>query len=357
MKNKTIIITFSIGEGSVSDYFTELIKELVKEFKIIIISDKKHNNVNLLPKEVEVCYWPSIRPTKIKDFIFLYKLYKKKKPDMSISIFGSVNICLLVGFIFGIKNRIAWCRTLSTQFPQKKVNIIRKYIIYKFATKLITNSDATKKDLIDVFRVNKNEIIVLPNSVKNYNNCITPIDFLKDTIVYVGRLHESKGVDTLLHAVKILTDKKISVELNIIGTGPAYNNLHELVDYLKINKIVVFLGSKSKTEVLQYLKGAVAAIIPSKSEAFGFTVIEAMSVKTCVIGANNTGIKETIIDNETGLLFETDNPVHLASKIEFIINNKEKKDILSQKGYERFIAHYESSVAISRDIQFFKNLI
>jgi len=115
------------------------------------------------------------------------------------------------------------------------------------------------------------------------------------------------------------------------------------------------LGGKTKQEVLTAFKSSYCAVIPSNSEAFGFTVIEAMSVGTCVIGANNTGIKETIIHNETGLLFETGNSSDLANKLESIFYNVELRNKLSQNGFERFLNLYETNYAVNRDFLLKKN--
>src|SRR5690554_4177878 len=120
MKKGVVFISFSLGETSVSDYFLELTLELSKTYKVVVFSDGQLPEGLVIPSEIEIKYWPSKRPTKYRDFKFLMHAIKEYKPQLTISIFGSVNIFLLAGFLSGVKNRVAWIRTLTTQFPQKK---------------------------------------------------------------------------------------------------------------------------------------------------------------------------------------------------------------------------------------------
>lgn len=357
MEKKTIFISFSLANSSVSDYFVDLSIKLSSKYKVVIFSDKKKPENILLPTDIAIKYWPSVRPTKFKDGYFLYKNIKKYKPVLTISLFGSVNIFMLVGWFCNVQNRVAWVRTLSSQFPQKKINVIRKSLVYKLATRIITNSEATKQDVIDNFGVDEKKIKVLPNSVKNYNDTLPNIEIQTNKIVYVGRLHPSKGIDILIDALSIIRDKKIDIHLDIIGEGPIENKLKEQSAHLKLDNIIHFLGSKNKEDVLKAFKSSYCAVIPSNTEAFGFTVIEAMSVETCVIGANNTGIKEIIIPEQTGLLFETGNAEDLANKLESIFRNKTWRNTLSKNGFDRFLNNYETEYAVNRDFTFFKKMI
>lgn len=357
MKKDYVFLSFSLGHSSVSDHFSELSQKLLTNYNVIIFSDKPKPDDLIISNEINIKYWPSKRPTKFKDAYFLYKEIKKYSPVLTISLFGSVNLFILVSFLCGVKHRVAWIRTLSTQFPQKRINIFRKSLVYKLATNIITNSNATKEDTIQVFKVKDSKITVLPNSVKNYNDLLGNIPIDKSKIVYVGRLHYSKGIDILIRAFSELINQNFDVHLDIIGNGSEKDNLLELTSKLNLSERVHFLGGKTKVEVLQAFKSCYCSVVSSRSEAFGFTVIEAMSVGTCVIGANNTGIKEIIIDNETGLLFETDNYLDLALKIKSILVDEGFRNKYALEGFKHFMNNFENTYAINRDLTFFQTLI
>lgn len=350
---KCVFLAFSLNNSSVSDYFTDLANTFSKKYKVLVFTDVKTAQ-NTLSNDVIVKYWPSGRPTQIKDFIFFYKETRKFKPSLCISVFGAVNVFLIIGFIARVKARIAWVRTLSTQFPQRKILLCRKAFVYKLATKIIANSKATKFDVSEKYFVNKNKINVIPNAVRDYNSVLPEIKTDRNKIVYVGRLHPSKGVDVLLRALAILIKTSPNVNLDIIGDGSIKSELELMVGELKLNNRVCFLGPKSKNEVLTRLKGAYCSVVPSYSEAFGFTVIEAMSVGTCVVGANNTGIKETIQDNKTGLLFETGDHEMLAEKFRIIYANQNFRDKLALNGFLSFLKFYEVSERVKQDFMFFE---
>ncbi len=354
--NKSVFIAFSLNNSSVSDYFTDLANTFSDEgYDVTVFSDKKPES-NTLDKRIVVNYWPSTRPTKIKDFVFLYQKTRKSNPVLQVSMFGSVNVFLIVGFICKVRNRVAWISTLTTQFPQKKILLFRKLLVFKLSTKIIVNSQATMCNAAKSYNINESKISVFPNSVRDYNAILPKIKTDDKKITYVGRLHPSKGVDTLLKAFALLAQDKTKVYLDIIGDGPSRDELKKLAIDLQVKDKIVFWGNKSKMKVLKHLKSSYCSVVPSKSEAFGYTVIEAMSVGTCVIGADNTGIKEIIINNQSGLLFETGDYEDLAKKLKMITADKNFRDALANNGYERFLNFYENNRSVKRDFNYLRNL-
>ncbi|MFD1014599.1 glycosyltransferase family 4 protein [Winogradskyella rapida] len=342
--------------NSTSDYFITLSNKLAETNTVVVITSKVRKTQIVLNEDVVLLKWPSKRPTKWRDFWFLYGLVRKYKPELMISMFSSVNLFLIVGWIHRVEKRVSWIRTLSTQYSQNNFKVYRKSFIYGLATDIITNSLATKDDASTFFSIPETKITVLPNSVKDYSVVLDGINTCKNKLLYVGRLHPSKGVDILLHAFAQIAKEFPNVTLDIIGNGYILNDLKSLTIALEVSDKVTFLGEKNKEVVLRAYKQSYCTIVPSNSEAFGFTLIEAMSSGTCVIGANNTGIKEIIINGESGLLFETGNSVDLKTKLKQILLDENLRNDLAKSGYIRFLKYYENSIAINRDVDFFKNL-
>jgi len=130
-------------------------------------------------------------------------------------------------------------------------------------------------------------------------------------IVYIGRLEKIKGVHTLLNAMK----QHPEITLKIVGDGTQEDELAQFAQASNLIN-VEFLGKKSKQEVWSLLKKASFLVCPSEwYEVLGFTIIEAMLLGKPVVGANIGAIPETVIHNETGLLFEPGNELDLANKI------------------------------------------
>ena len=340
MKRATVFLSFSICDSSVTDYFLALSIKLSEIYQVVVITDRLER-VDI-PKNIKVLKWPGIRGTTWKDFLFLKNQVSKFKPHMMIANFGAVNMFLIIGFLFQIPHRIAWVHTISSQFKFKKFKQFRKKWIYKLATQLYTNSKATKADVVSTFKVSEKKIKVVFNSVKEYKFKHQQMDCNK--IVFVGRMHPSKGINTLIKALGIVNKQFPNVYLELLG-GNLENQFlkeyQELAQALNIEDQVRFLGNQSKQQVLEIFSSAYFSVVPSLVEAFGYVVIESFSVKTPVIGSRTSGISEIIRDNKDGLLFDPQNETDLAEKMITLLKYRSLRDEFSVSCYERFKDDFE----------------
>lgn len=353
---KTIFLSFSVTDSSVTDFFLELSNKLSKNNKIIIITDRLEKTI-ITNSNIEIFKWPSTRPTKFKDFVFVCKLIKKYRPSLMISVFGSVNMFTISSFLLNVKNRVAWCNTLSTQFKAKKIKQWRKAIIYKMCTHISVNSKSVKLDLIENFGVSANKLHVVYNAVKMP---YLEKELQANKIVYVGRMHPSKGIDTLLKAMPDVIKEFPEIQLNIIGgnlDSDIAKKYLEMTSFLNINDNVFFLGNQSKEVVLKEFSSSYFSVVPSVTEAFGFVVIESFSVKTPVIGSNSTGIAEIIRDNKDGFLFETQNSKDLSEKMLLLLKDIELRKEFSDNCHKRFLDNFELQKSIENVSNMFQNML
>ncbi len=116
-----------------------------------------------------------------------------------------------------------------------------------------------------------------------------------DYYLIVSRLVGGKGLEIAVDAAL-----KAGFKLKIAGSSSGYYAQKNL----KSDKNVEFLGQVSDEELAKLYKGAKAFLALSKDEDFGITPVEAMSVGTPVIAYNGGGYKETVLDKQTGLLFD-----------------------------------------------------
>ena len=195
MSTKTIFLAFTLKNSSVAEFFVELANQLSQVHKVIIFTHSVESHSLILNRQIEVLRWPSPRPTRLADVFFLRKMIREYRPQILISNFAAVNLFLIVGFIFKIPQRIAWYHTLYDQIEKNRVLKFRKKIVYAFATQIIANSNASKRDLIKNFGVKSSKILVINNALqhndlKNNGN--------PNKIVYAGRLDAVKGLSTLI---------------------------------------------------------------------------------------------------------------------------------------------------------------
>ena len=97
-------------------------------------------------------------------------------------------------------------------------------------------------------------------------------------------------------------------------------------DFIKENKLgnVKYLGKISENKKTELMQKSWAFLNPSSKEGWGIVNIEANYFGTPVIGSDIGGIKDSVIDGKTGLLFEYGDYNGLADKIEYLIKNKKK---------------------------------
>lgn len=339
----TVFLAYSIGDSSVSAFFSKLALQLSLEFDVVIFSDRK-NAFPFKSSAIQVLYWPSPRPTKLKDFVFLRKAIKQHKPQLMLATFGANNLFALAGKLSGVKHRIATHRSISSHFKSSAFKVLRKRFVFGWVTQIITNSKATKQDVMDTFGVSDAKIKVVYNAVPD-----PQLELERDPnkIAYVGRLSVNKGIDVLLDAFQIVVQKKPELRLELLG-GSETDVAHYKTIALerKINNSIQFYGSQPKEKVLETFATASLAVVPSLSEGFGFVVIEAFSVRTPVIGSNTGGIKEIIRNELDGILVTPGDAQILSEEILALCEDAEKRTRLGSNAYDRFLTTFELNRAV-----------
>ncbi|NIM03349.1 glycosyltransferase [bacterium] len=176
-------------------------------------------------------------------------------------------------------------------------------------------------------------------------------------LLFVGRLVEKKGVEYLIDAMKIVTDRLPDVKLLIIGTGNLEKKLKMKVTKLNLPSYVTFLGVKKHDELIDYFNICDLLIVPSifdrygHTETLGMVILEAMSCGKPVIASDIGGIPESVKDGYNGLLTIPKNPVDIAEKIvnaltEFDLKEMGKRARLTARTYrwEEISKRYEKVI-------------
>lgn len=159
----------------------------------------------------------------------------------------------------------------------------------------------------------------------------------KPLFVYLGRLKKYKRVDVLIRAFAELNIPEASME--IAGTGDYRAPLEGLVNSLGLTGRVRFLGFISEEQKLHLLRRAWASTLASPKEGWGISNLEAAACGTPVIAANSPGIRESVIDGETGFLVAQDDPHAMAAAMRGIVESRDLVDVLGAAG-RRFAATF-----------------
>jgi len=163
-------------------------------------------------------------------------------------------------------------------------------------------------------------------------------------IVFVGRVEKDKGIEQTIQAFTIISEKYNNVRLHILGKG---SKLAELSQKYISDKIIFhgFVGKEFLEEILG--KSAIFCL-PSSSESFGNTVVEAMSFGVVPIFPKGKTVPILFEEKVHGLNISLKlrwgkyvaNPKEIAQKIDFLIRNPKLLNKLSRKTYKYARANY-----------------
>jgi glycosyltransferase involved in cell wall biosynthesis len=156
-------------------------------------------------------------------------------------------------------------------------------------------------------------------------------------VLIVSRLAEGKGFDVLLDAAERL--KREDVSILIAGDGPLRSNLDNEIHDRSLDDTVHLLGYR--TDIANVMAGSDILVLPSFREGTPLVIIEAMAVGLPVIATNIAGIPELIDDTKTGYLIEPGDSDVLASKIDELVWNSKRCELLGQAGQKR-VDHFET---------------
>ena len=222
-------------------------------------------------------------------------------------------------------------KTISKSLLLNK--LIIKYF-YSRANKIIAVSNGVRDDLINNFNFISKKVVVVENPV--FNNKIIEkshdidedvIKFKNKYIVAVGRLAKQKNYFNLIDAFKIIADKNVISDLNlvIVGEGPEEEKINNRIKHLHLEAKINLVGHKNNPFPL--IKGASAFILSSDNEGLPTVLIEALALKKQIVSTDCPSGPREILDNgRYGILVPKNNSNKLADAIDSIINKKVKFD-------------------------------
>jgi glycosyltransferase involved in cell wall biosynthesis len=173
--------------------------------------------------------------------------------------------------------------------------------VYK-RTRFVVVSESTKEELVRRGLPAEN-IGIVYNAVDHSR--YTPSDSAKPSrplIGYVGRIKRYKRIDYLLHALKMVQARIPDVHLRVAGSGDYLDSLVALARRLGVDDRIDFMGFVSEQEKIDMLRDAHVVVNPSSKEGWGVTVIEANACGTPVIASDVPGLRDAVVDGETGFL-------------------------------------------------------
>jgi glycosyltransferase involved in cell wall biosynthesis len=144
-------------------------------------------------------------------------------------------------------------------------------------------------------------------------------------VLYLGRIHWIKGIDILVKAFANVVKKLDDVRLVVVGPDDGYlGELESLIRALKIEDKVLISGPLYGRDKLEAYVDADVYVLPSRYETFPMTVLEAYACGKPVIASKVGGLKDLIVDGQTGLLFESEDVKQLSNSMFSVLNDRDR---------------------------------
>lgn len=216
-------------------------------------------------------------------------------------------------------------------------------------------SNSLKDQTIDVFNLER-DIEVIYNFIKPVQNEFNQTFELKKqlgikssekVLIHISNFREVKRVDDVVKVFSIV-NKQIPAKLLLVGDGPEYKNVYDLVHQMELQDQVIFLGRQDNIHDLIAISDL--KLLLSSKESFGLVLLEAMVGGIPCIGTNTGGIPEVITDGVDGYICNIGDVEEIANKAITLLTNDRlresfsinaKKNVLSKFHANQIVKKYE----------------
>ncbi len=372
MSMKKILYCITKGNfGGAQRYVYDLaINISKKDYEVVVLCGEGET----LPKKLDEAHVRVIRLKsmqrdisvfkELKSFVELYKIFKREKPDvihLNSSKMGGSGA--FIGRLTGVKNIIftahGFAFNENRSFMSKKILLAFHWLTILLTHKTIIVSDKTMKD-IDYLPFMKNKL------VKIYNGIDIGLDFydkeeasqflLKDKnistvgktmLLSIGELHKNKGYDLFIPALKKVEKDFIYL---IIGEGEERNNIAHLIRDNDLRDKVFLLGRIENA--YKYIKAADVFVLPSRTEAFPYVLLESGLAGACILASNVGGIGEVIKDDYNGVLFDVNDEKDIVNKVNMLLAQREMRERFGKLVQEKVVKNFslDRMMEMTRDV-------
>lgn len=188
-------------------------------------------------------------------------------------------------------------------------------------------SESLKMDTLKTFKID-NKITVIPNfiNIKEYEipqeHCVkrkyAPND--EKILVHISNFRKVKRIEDVVYVFEKVKNE-MPAKLILVGDGPEKAYIDQLCRQLNLQADVINLGKIADPK--EILSMADLFILPSETESFGLSALEAMAMKVPVISTNSGGLPEVNINGKTGYLSDVGNVEEMANNaVKLLKDNK-----------------------------------
>ncbi len=224
---------------------------------------------------------------------------------------------------------------------------------------MVTNTKSIKETYESFGWFPENHIRVIYNGIED-KSAVTAHDFSGDypgkkVLLAAGRLSGQKGFEYLIDAAALMRQKREDFVVLIAGKGREEAALKQRIAVNNLQEVVHLLGFREDTESLT--KGADLFVLSSLYEGMPNVVMEAMAVGKAVVATDVNGVRELMLDGESGLIVPPKDSAALAEAILKILDDPQTLKKMGRAGLEHVRAHFTIPGMVKKLEEFFREKI
>ena len=295
----------------------------------------------------------------ISSFLFFFNpgMYNQMMND-NFDIIHTVGIRSFQAFISAVVSKrkkipliISDQGGLTTHPDLKNGSIKKKFLIQlqkpllKFiinqASNVIVANEYEKKIFLDF--CSEEKISIIKNGIDLNELKLSDTNFSKkygindEFILFLGRFHVVKGIDTLLESINLIKNYSTFKKHKIVIMGVDFgfeSEMFELIKKYNLSEQVIVIKNPPRLDVLSAYSQSKFLVLPSKWELSPLTPLEGFAFKKAVISTTAHGIPFTLTNNENSILVNPEDSNELANAIIDLLENSKKCDDLGSAGFK-----------------------
>lgn len=329
--------------------------------------------------QVSVLDYPILRrkyfnPKGIVDYIRSYNFYAKQialyAQEHSIDMVHNNTSAVLEGIYLKrkLKLPLIW-HVHEIIVKPKAISDFINMLMGRYADRIVTVSQAVANHIKQSPFIKDSQVKVIYNGVDNTvyypmdaSSIREKFDIAQDALVIgmIGRVNAIKGQNDFIEAVEPLLEKnEQAVAFLAGGVFPGEEwRLEELDKRIASSSVVSQIHRidyYDKTSELYNMFDIF--VLPSiKPDSLPTVVLEAMACSKPVVGYNNGGIAEMVVDDKSGHLVKPNSPQELSNAIFLLLDSSEKREQFGREGYQRQKELFSLDSYIKNFSEFYDNL-
>jgi glycosyltransferase involved in cell wall biosynthesis len=170
------------------------------------------------------------------------------------------------------------------------------------------------------------------------------------SLLFVGRLVEKKGLRYLLQAMPEISARFPGVHLTVVGDGPCRTKLEKLSADLGLRERVEFLGAVRNDELPKLYQRSGIIVFPSvvsddgDREGFGLVLVEALGCGCAVVATDLPAMRDIVEDKATAIIVRQKRPDQIAAAINRLLSTPELRAAMAHAGRRHVLTHFDWEV-------------